>query len=368
MDPVVEDLSAYVVAGAVSTRPQEGRFETDSRTPAQGIEDGEAAEALGFHRVWLSERMDIKLADVVLSGIGARTSRLELGTGLVDPCTRHPWMMAAMAGTLQGCYGPRVVLGLGRGDAGWFRGTGIRIPSYRELGDYIEVMPTLWRGEVVDYDGPLGRFDGIGHAETFHGPPPPVWFGGFANPRGARLVAEHCDGVMLVPMMTASAVRAAVGRVREACQAIGRDPAEVRICAPVVTAPELDDEEARQLAHGRSVTYLSVPGYGELLCEANGWDHSVLDAIRRHPKLAGLREIADKSFQRHQLMDVAAVVPDELMEECSALGSVASCAAKVQAFRDAGADEVATYGSTPQQNAGLIRAWRAHRPIPTHAA
>jgi 5,10-methylenetetrahydromethanopterin reductase len=31
----------------------------------------------------------------------------------------------------------------------------------------------------------------------------------------------------------------------------------------------------------------------------------------------------------------------------------------LQRFRDAGADEIATYDSTPGQNAGLIEAWRA---------
>jgi 5,10-methylenetetrahydromethanopterin reductase len=37
---------------------------------------------------------------------------------------------------------------------------------------------------------------------------------------------------------------------------------------------------------------------------------------------------------------------------------VQHCVAKLQQFRDAGADEIATYGSTPGQNAELIDAWR----------
>ena len=43
--------------------------------PAEGIQDGVDAERLGFRRVWLSERYDIKAADVLLSGIAARTER-----------------------------------------------------------------------------------------------------------------------------------------------------------------------------------------------------------------------------------------------------------------------------------------------------
>ena len=69
------------IAGAVTSEREESEWETVSRTPAQGIEDGVLAERLGFKRIWLSERIDIKNADVILSGVGARTTRLELGTG-----------------------------------------------------------------------------------------------------------------------------------------------------------------------------------------------------------------------------------------------------------------------------------------------
>src|ERR1700730_5756879 len=81
--PVVENLSAYIISGAVASRHTDGQYATSSRTPAQGIPVGVHAERMRFPRVWLSERLDIKTADVVLSGIGARTSRLELGSGVI---------------------------------------------------------------------------------------------------------------------------------------------------------------------------------------------------------------------------------------------------------------------------------------------
>jgi hypothetical protein len=37
---------------------------------------------------------------------------------------------------------------------------------------------------------------------------------------------------------------------------------------------------------------------------------------------------------------------------------VDECVTSLRRFRDAGADEVATFGSTPMQNAALIAAWR----------
>jgi probable F420-dependent oxidoreductase len=355
---VVEDLSAYVIAGAVRSEQEASEWETVSRTPAQGIEDGVAAERLGFRRVWLSERPDIKQADVILSGIAARTTRLEVATGLIGATTRHPWFTAALGATMQACYGPRFVLGLGRGDPGFYRGSGIKAASYEAMADYISILRRLWAGEAVSYDGPAGTFDALAFAEVYHGPPPPIFFGSIAQPKGARLVAEHCDGVMLGVMMTPGAVRDAVGRIRLECERIGRDPAEIRVVAPVVTAPELDDFEARALAHARLVTYLTYPGHGETLVRINGWDPSVLEAVRGHELFSGLDVVPDLAFQRHQLMDVAARVPDACIAECSAIGSIDECAATLQRFRDAGADEIATYGSTPGQNAKLVAAWR----------
>jgi probable F420-dependent oxidoreductase len=351
-------MSAFVIAGAVASHHVDSEYETVSRTPAQGIQDGVDAERLGFRRIWLSERIDIKWSDVILSGIAARTSRLEVGTGVIDPTTRHPWTAAAFAATMQACYGERFVLGLGRGDNGYFKGSGIRMATYRQMHDYVAILRQLWAGEHVHYDGPVGAFEDLSFAESYHGDPPPVWFGGFCHPKGAAFAAAMCDGVILIPMMNPRAVGEAKQRIIDACTRVGRDPDEIRVGALVVTAPDLDDFEARAIAHGRMVTYLQYPGYGEALATANGWDVSLLEKIRYHEQFAGISQVADREFQRHEMMDVAALIPDEYMNDCSAIGSVGECVTNLQRFIDAGADEIVTYGSTPMQNADLVAAWR----------
>jgi len=250
------------------------------------------------------------------------------------------------------------VLGLGRGDNGYFKGTGIEMATFRQMDDYTDILRQLWRGEHVTYDGPVGTFEDLSFAETYHGAPPEIWFGGFCNPRGARYAAERCDGVILIPMMNPKAVSDAKQRIVDACERTGRDPDAIRVGALVVTAPDLDDFEARAIAHGRMVTYLQYPGYGEALCAANGWDPDICRQVREHKRFAGLSQVADREFQRHQMMDVAALIPDEYMWDCSAIGTVGECVTNLQRFIDAGADEIVTYGSTPGQNAELIAAWR----------
>ena len=53
------------------------------------------------------------------------------------------------------------------------------------------------------------------------------------------------------------------------------------------------------------------------------------------------------------------------MSESCAIGSVDECVASLRRFRDAGADEIVTYGSTPGQNAALAAAWGARTTVTT---
>lgn len=342
--PVVEDMSAWIVAGTADSRPDHRT--PGGRTPAEGIQDGVDAERLGFRRVWLSERWNIKLADVILAGVAARTTRLGVGTGAVVPTTRHPWATAALGATMHAAFGERFVLGLARGENDALRGMGIEVTGYEAMLDYIDIYRRLWAGEAVRYDGPAGRFEHLRFAQTYHGKPPEIWLAGMARDKGAQVVAKACDGVLLPPMFTPEATRKAVERIRTACERIDRDPATVRVCVPVVTAPELDDLETAAISAGRLTTYLRLPHYGDVLAAENGWDP---EPVRR---------LRDRSADHRQVPGPACGPPWEWITECSAIGRVDECVAALRRFRDAGADEVATYGSTPAQNAALIAAWR----------
>jgi probable F420-dependent oxidoreductase len=357
--PVTDDFSAFIIAGAVSADDTKFQRDTEGRTPAQGIEDGVDAERLGFRRVFISERWDIKQADVILAGIGAKTSRLELVTGIIVPTTRHPWMVAALGATMQSCFGPRFVLGLGRGEAGAFKGMGIEMTTYKAMVESAQITRRLWEGESVAYEGQLGSFDALQPHETYPGPQPPIWIAGFCHEKGAAAAAAAYDGVILPPMITPDATAAAVERIRVACERIDRDPAEIRVVQPVVTAPDMDEFEARSISTGRLVTYLQYPYYGDILATANGWDLDVVKRMRDHELFQGLDRMGDLTFHRHQMVEgPGSVIPWEWILDCSAIGTPDECVTSLQRFIDAGADEVTTYGSTPRQNAPLISAWR----------
>jgi 5,10-methylenetetrahydromethanopterin reductase len=357
---VVDDLSAFLISGrVVSRRPADATDETGARSPVQGIEDGITADRLGFRRVFISERWNLKEVAVLLAAVAARTQHVELATGLVSPARRNVLHMAAFGATMHACFGPRFVLGLGRGDHSYLRSEGLRTQGFDGLCDYVDVVRRLWAGETVTYEGPAGRYDGIKLGDVYEGDQPKVWYGTFALPKAANAIARSFDGVLLPPVLTPAATAAAVTRIRHACERINRDPDTVRICQCVITAPGLSDDESRALAHARAVTYIQAPEYGDALVRANGWDTAPVEKLRSHNQFQGKKEMADLTYHRIQLTEPARLIPDAWMEETCALGGVDQCITQLQRFRDAGADEIATYGSTPGQNAELIEAWRA---------
>jgi probable F420-dependent oxidoreductase len=351
--PVIEDLSTYLICGRMLSKPPEDP--RTGRSVAQGLEDARLAERLGLRRAFLSERLDIKDAGAFLGGAAAVTTRLEVGTGALAVPSRDPRVTASLGATMHAAYGPRFVLGLGRTEPQFMSYGQV---TFQHLTDYVDILRRLWRGETVHYDGPAGRFDGIALRDTYDGPAPQVWSCILGGPVAARAAARAFDGVILTPFLLPEAVERTVGYIREECEKIGRDPAEVRVCHPIVTAPELDDYETRLLAHARAVTYFQMPSFAKALSAFNGWDgEGLLAKFAEHEQLRGVAS-ADQSFHRKDLLGPASLIPDSWMEQTCGIGSVAACVKTLQDFRDAGADELALYGSYPEQNAALIAAWR----------
>jgi 5,10-methylenetetrahydromethanopterin reductase len=346
--PVVDDLSAFIIGGRVT-----------AETARTGLADAVEAERLGFKRVFMSERYSVKEAGSLLGGVGALTTRIEYGTGVIAAKSRHPLMSAALGATQHACYGPRFILGIGRSEPGWFGNTDMA--SFRELVDHATICKRLWAGESVTYHGPAGSLENVALGDLPPGPSPKIYLGSSGRPLGAKAAANPCfDGVILFPMMTPAATKRSVDNLRAACERVGRDPESLHIIQPVVTAPDLPEEETRALANARMVTYITWPN-GHMMMELNEWDTSVVDRVKAHPMFRDMpdRE-ADLAFTREQLIEPAKLIPEHWIDECSALGSVHQCVAKLREYKDAGADELTTYGSSPAQNASLIQAWREH--------
>src|SRR5215470_3231392 len=113
------------------------------------------AERLGFDSVWTAEAYG---SDGItpLTWIGAQTSRIKLGTGILQMPARTPAMTAMTAATLDLLSGGRVLLGLGLSGPqvveGW-HGQPYGKPLKRTR-EYIEILRSIWaRKDPLDYQG-----------------------------------------------------------------------------------------------------------------------------------------------------------------------------------------------------------------------
>lgn len=356
---VVEDLSIWVGSGRLYAKDQPPG--SSGRSVRQAIDDVVEAEAIGFRRAILSERYNLKHASTFLGIAAGKTSRIDLATGVLAIRSRSPLLVAAMGATLHAAVGPRLVLGLGKSMPTWIDNTGtLRPTTYREVVDYASILRQLWAGERVDYDGPVGKFDGLALGDRYDGPPPQLWYGTMGFPVGSRTAAKPVfDGAMLWPCMTPEAVHTVVNRIRREREANGLDPSSIRIMAPVITAPDLSDYETRALCHARLITYATWPGIDDVFATMNGWDVEVFKKVASHPMFNKMADAsADLAYHREEMMDPASLIPDSWIEDSCGVGSIDACVAKLREFKDAGADEIGIYGSTPEQNAKLVAAWK----------
>ena len=165
-----------------------------------------------------------------LAGLAARTERIRLGT-LVSPVTfRHPSVLAKAAATVDHISGGRVEVGLG---AGWNEGEhvayGFPFPPLKErmamLEEQLEIVGRLWTEDAVSFSGRHYRLEDCESLpKPVQLPRPPVIVGGEAGPRSIDLAVRFADeyNTLLASVEDCAERR---GRIVEACERAGRDPA-----------------------------------------------------------------------------------------------------------------------------------------------
>src|SRR5919204_178865 len=148
-------------------------------------------------------------------------------------------------------------LGLG---AGWFerehRAYGFAFPDPAErmaiLGEQLEIVHRLWDVDeaTVSFEGRHYRLEDCpGLPKPVQRPHPPLIMGGGAGPRSAALAARWADeyDVFSVAPQEAAERRA---RISAACEAIDRDPNEVRfsVMATILVGADRRELERRAAA------------------------------------------------------------------------------------------------------------------------
>lgn len=161
-------------------------------------------EALGYDSVWTAEAYG---SDAVtpLAYLAAVTTRIKLGTGILQVAGRTPAMTAMTMSTLDALSGGRALVGLGLSGPqvveGW-HGVPYGKPAAR-LREYVQILRQIWAREQpvtldgqeyqLPYRGPGASGLGKPLKSILHGRQLPIYLATM-GPINIRMTAELADG------------------------------------------------------------------------------------------------------------------------------------------------------------------------------
>ena len=117
----------------------------------------EHAERAGWDGLVLTDSQNLAPDVYIALALAARaTERLQLGTGVTNPVTRHPAVTASAIATVQAVSQGRAVLGIGRGDSSLFH-LGSEPAPLSDFERYLQRLHGFLAGEEVDLDGHASR-------------------------------------------------------------------------------------------------------------------------------------------------------------------------------------------------------------------
>lgn len=308
------------------------------------------AEQLGYDSVWSAEAYG---SDAVtpLAYLAAQTSRIKLGTGILQIPARTPAMCAMTMSTLDALSGGRVLVGLGMSGPqvieGW-HGVSYGRPAAR-IREYVEILHKIWdRREPVAFDGKVYRLpyqgadaSGLGKPlkSILHSRRLPVYLATM-KPLSIRITAELADGWLPIwfspyrmSMFTADLekgfARAGNGKSLDTFDVVAG-------CTVVIG----DDVEAC-LAQLKPTLALYVGGMG-----AKGRNfHNEMVSKYGYADVAA--EIQDL-YLAGRKQEATALVPDELCDEISLCGPPARIRERFGAWQQAGVKTMMVQSSQPE--------------------
>ncbi len=284
------------------------------------------AERLGFDSAWTAEAYGSD-AFSPLCWIGARTTRIKLGTGIMQLSARTPACVAMTAATIDHLSGGRLILGIGVSGPqvveGWYGQ-----PFPRPLGrtrEFVELVRAMLRREgPVTYGGrhyqlPHPGGAGLGKPLKLIVRPLrreiPIYLGA-EGPKNVALATEICDGWL--PLFF-SPFRAHVY-----AESLRGAKAGFDIACPVTVSLHEDLEQALLPIKWMLAFYIGGMGAAQ--------KNFHLNLIAR----MGFAEAAarvQKLFLDGKRAEAAAAVPDQLADEISLAGPPARIRERLQAWK-----------------------------------
>jgi F420-dependent oxidoreductase-like protein len=290
------------------------------------------AERLGVDRLWSAEAWGHDAA-TPLAFMAARTSRIRLGSGVMQAGTRTPALLAMTAMSLNAMSGGRFILGLGVSGPqvieGWH---GIRFERpVQRMRELVEIVRRAARGERLTYKGKIYELPlpgGEGKALRSGARPQPdiPIYLATLSPKSLEMTGEIADGWLGTSFMPEHA-RVFFDHLEAGAVRSGRSLAQLDLQAGGVVA--FSDDVERLIPPRK-------PGLAFSLGAMGSRQHNFYnDAYKR----AGYADVAvevQRLWLDNRRDEAVARVPDELVLKTNLLGTEAMVRKRIEAYQKAG--------------------------------
>jgi F420-dependent oxidoreductase-like protein len=294
------------------------------------------AEKLGVHSVWSAEAWG---SDAVspLAFIAARTSKIMLGTGIMQAGSRSPALVGMTATTMAALSGGRFLLGLGTSGPqvmeGW-HGVRFERPVQR-MREIVDIVRLVTSGERLAYSGrtfelPLPGGEGKAIKSSM-GPSPPIpIYLATLGPKSLEMTGEIADGWLGTSFMPEHA-GVFFDHIRAGAQKAGRSFDELDLHAGGVVAFS-DDVE--------SLLPPRKPGVAFTLGAMGSREHNFYNEAYQRAGYRDLAKHVQNLWLEGRKEEAIELVPDEIVTQTNLLGTDAMVKDRIRAYRDAGVTSI----------------------------
>jgi len=291
------------------------------------------AERLGVDYVWSAEAWGHDAATPI-AFVAARTSRVKLGTAIMQAGTRTPALVAMTAMSLDAMSNGRFLLGLGVSGPqvieGW-HGIPFDRPLQR-MRETTEIVRRVVRGERVAYKGrvyelPLPGGEGKALRSAAKPRPDIPIYLATLSPKSLEMTGEIADGWLGTSFMPEHA-HVFLESIEAGAKRAGRSLAHIDLQVAAGVVAFSDDVE--RLIPPRK------PGLAFTLGAMGSRQHNFYNDAYRRGGYADAASEVQRLWLDNRRDDAAARVPDELVLKTNLLGTEAMIRERLVRYRDAG--------------------------------
>jgi 5,10-methylenetetrahydromethanopterin reductase len=285
------------------------------------------AESRGFEAVWQAESRLVRDAIVPMAAYAATTSRIKVGSGVINNWTRNAALIAATFSTLDDLAPGRILCGLGV----WWEPLATKVGVSRRkplqaMRETVEVVRRLLRMEKVTFKGEFVQVEDI-EIDIVHGDRSPKDVPIYIGATGMKmmeLTGEIADGVLLNYLVSPAYNREAMAHLLAGAKRAVRNLEEID--RPQLIVCSLDEDRERALDNARKLVTQYL-GQQPHIMKASGVSQDLLDEIGR---------VLTWPAEEHQILEAMRLVPDEVVQLITASGTPDECRAKVREYIEAG--------------------------------